>query len=258
MVQSLRNLIANVQVEQHPEPFLASQGQRPLIGQCCRRALSWHSRLHSLALCLAEERPVAKATALSSGLPASLGRAAAATAEPALGVVAESRRPGQRIRSPAGCAKLTDTREAKGTAGTSPSQSTRRASKGACWCSSSFVYVHVRQGESSREIQDPVRALERGLPSFGSASKTILARVGSADTNPSGYDGRDRQTLPPSATSLTPSAKGGKRRKSRTRNTAARARSGGLHLTRRRDITAGRAKKQDRQASGMYMEWGYP
>ncbi|CAE7326638.1 Parp10 [Symbiodinium sp. KB8] len=34
----------------------------------------------------------AAATALSSGLPASLGRAAAATAEPALGVVAESRR----------------------------------------------------------------------------------------------------------------------------------------------------------------------
>ena len=36
---------------------------------------------------------VSKATALSSGLPAALGRAAAAAAEPALGVVAESRRP---------------------------------------------------------------------------------------------------------------------------------------------------------------------
>ena len=69
---------------------LAGQGQRPLIGQCCRTALS---RRKVLA-----EKGVAKATALSSGLPASLGRAAAATAEPALGVVAESRRPGQRMK----------------------------------------------------------------------------------------------------------------------------------------------------------------
>ena len=110
------------------------------------------------------------------------------------------------------------------------------------------------------------KQMGKGGPWPGFASRTLPSKRKEgrdrarerADTNPSGYDGRDRQTLPPSATSLTPSAKGGKRRKSRTRNTAARARSGGLHLTRRRDITAGRAKKQDRQASGMYMEWGYP